>query len=132
MEDDRRSFWKALGPGVLFAGVAIGVSHLVQSTRAGAGYGLSLVGIVVLANVLKLPAFRAGPAYAAATGTSLLEAYRRQGLPALLLYALVTVGVMFTVLAAVTLVTAGLPVLPVAVRRGLRVGTLPVMSGVGP
>ena len=27
---------KKLGPGLLFAGAAIGVSHLVQSTRAGA------------------------------------------------------------------------------------------------
>ena len=27
---------KALGPGLLMAGAAIGVSHLVQSTRAGA------------------------------------------------------------------------------------------------
>ena len=27
---------KKLGPGLLFAGAAIGVSHLVQSTKAGA------------------------------------------------------------------------------------------------
>jgi len=27
---------KSLGPGLLFAGAAVGVSHLVQSTRAGA------------------------------------------------------------------------------------------------
>ncbi len=30
---------KSLGPGLLWAGAAIGVSHLVQSTRAGAIYG---------------------------------------------------------------------------------------------
>ena len=29
---------KTLGPGILFASTAIGVSHLVQSTRAGAEY----------------------------------------------------------------------------------------------
>ena len=31
---------KRLGPGLLFAGAAIGVSHLVQSTKAGAEFGL--------------------------------------------------------------------------------------------
>ena len=32
-----------LGPGLLFAGAAIGVSHLVQSTRAGADFGWGLI-----------------------------------------------------------------------------------------
>jgi len=97
-----------LGPGILFAAAAVGVSHLVQSTRAGAGYGFAMVAFVVLANVVKYPAFRFGPHYAAATGTSLLEGYRRQGRWALGLYALLTLGTMFTVQAAVTLVTSGL------------------------
>ena len=108
MKGARGGFWAALGPGLLFAGAAVGVSHLVQSTRAGAVYGLSLAIFVVLANLLKYPAFSFAPRYAAATGTSLLEAYRRQGRWALWLYAAVTVGTMFAVQAAVTLVTAGL------------------------
>jgi Mn2+/Fe2+ NRAMP family transporter len=99
---------RALGPGVLFTGAAVGVSHLVQSTRAGAVYGFALVLVVVAANLLKYPAFRFGPHYAAATNTSLLEGYRRQGRWALAVYALLTLGTMFTVLAAVTLVTAGI------------------------
>ena len=33
------NFLKKLGPGILFAGAAIGVSHLVQSTKAGADFG---------------------------------------------------------------------------------------------
>lgn len=103
-----RGRWKALGPGLLMAGAAIGVSHLVQSTRAGAVYGFGLVGLVLLANLAKYPAFRFGPAYAAATGTSLLEGYRRQGRWALGLYLLVTLGTMFTVQAAVAVVCAGL------------------------
>lgn len=105
---ERSEIWRAIGPGVLFAGTAVGVSHLVQSTRAGASYGMALVVLVVLANVVKYPAFRFGPMYAAATGTSLLEGYRRRGRWALVLYALVTLVTMFTVQAAVTLVTAGL------------------------
>ena len=36
----QKNFWKALGPGLLWAGAAVGVSHLVQSTRAGAGFGV--------------------------------------------------------------------------------------------
>jgi len=103
-----RTFLAAFGPGLLFAGTAIGVSHLVQATRAGATAGLSLLLAVVLANALKYPAFLFGPRYAAATGTSLLEGYRRQGRWALALYGLLTLTTMFTVHAAVLLTTAGL------------------------
>ncbi|MCA8912496.1 MAG: Nramp family divalent metal transporter [Planctomycetes bacterium] len=103
-----KSFWKALGPGLLWAGAAVGVSHLVQSTRAGASFGFALLGVLVVANIFKYPAFSFGPRYAAATGTSLLEGYRRQGKWALVLYGLLTLGTMFTVQAVVTLVTAAL------------------------
>ncbi|MHC4840278.1 MAG: NRAMP family divalent metal transporter [Planctomycetota bacterium] len=105
---ESRSFLKTLGPGLLFAGASVGVSHLVQSTRAGATFGLGLVGIVIFANVFKYPAFSFGPRYAAATGTSMLEGYRRQGKWALVLYTIMTVGTMFTIQAAVTVVTGGL------------------------
>jgi Mn2+/Fe2+ NRAMP family transporter len=104
----QRNFLKALGPGLLWAGAAVGVSHLVQSTRAGASFGLGLLGLVVIANVFKYPAFSFGPRYAAATGTSLLEGYRRQGRWALWLYAALTLGTMFTVQAAVTFMTAAI------------------------
>jgi Mn2+/Fe2+ NRAMP family transporter len=104
----QRNFLRALGPGLVWAGAAVGVSHLVQSTRAGASFGLELVGLVVFANVLKYPAFSFGPRYAAATRTSLLEGYRRQGQWALVLYGVLTVGTMFTVQAVVTVVTAAI------------------------
>ena len=48
---------KKLGPGLLFAGAAIGVSHLVQSTRAGADYGFTLIWALILANIIKYPFF---------------------------------------------------------------------------
>ena len=102
-----RSFWAAFGPGLLFAGAAVGVSHLVQSTRAGASFGLSMLLVVILANVIKFPGFRFGPQYAAATGHSLIDGYRRQGRWTLVLFSLLTAGTMFTVIAVVTLVTAG-------------------------
>lgn len=109
-------WFASLGPGLLFAATAVGVSHLVQSTRAGAQAGLGLVGLVVLAHALKYPAFRFGPYFASVTGTSLLQAYREQGRWALVLYAVVTLGTMFTVQAAVTLVTVSLFLGVVGVR----------------
>jgi len=101
-------FFNALGPGLLFAGAAVGVSHLVQSTRAGASFGFALIGIVIFANIYKYPAFSFGARYAAATGTSLLQGYRNQGRWALALYGFVTLATMFTVQAAVTLVSGAL------------------------
>ena len=47
---------KAVGPGILFAGACIGVSHLVQSTRAGAGYGFDLLWAKVTNLILAGPA----------------------------------------------------------------------------
>lgn len=105
-----KTFLKALGPGLLWAGAAVGVSHLVQSTRAGASYGFDLLVVVILANVFKYPAFSFGPRYAAATGTSLLEGYRRRGKSALVIYGVITLGSMFAVQSAVTFVTAAIAV----------------------
>lgn len=134
----KRPGWlAALGPGVLFTGTAVGVSHLVHSTRAGAMYGFGLVALVVVANLTKYPAFRFGPLYASATGRSMLEGYRRQGRWALALYGVLTVGTMFTVQAAITLVTAGLAMALFGLEWNvnlvcgglLAIGTLLVLSG---
>ena len=92
----RSRFWTAFGPGLLWAATAIGVSHLVQSTRAGALAGFGLAGVLLLALILKYPFFEFGPRYAAATGTSLVEGYNRLGRWALWLYL------------AITLLTAGI------------------------
>lgn len=73
------NLWKALGPGILVACAAVGGSHLVWSTRAGAEFGWSLLWLVLLANLLKFPFFLYGQRYAAATGESLLAGYLRQG-----------------------------------------------------
>ncbi|HPF70791.1 MAG TPA: divalent metal cation transporter [Candidatus Krumholzibacteria bacterium] len=97
-----------MGPGILFAGAAIGVSHLVQSTRAGAGWGFGLWWAVVLAMVCKYPAIEAGHRYTVATGESLLHGYLRLGRWALGLFMAVVVGSAFITMAAVTAVTAGL------------------------
>jgi len=102
------SRWRdILGPGILFASAAIGVSHLVQSTRAGALYGFGMVWAVVAANVAKYPFFEFGSRYASATGTSLIDGYRSMGRGVAWAYLLLTVSTCFIVCAAVGLVTAG-------------------------
>lgn len=99
---------KSLGPGLLFAGAAIGVSHLVQSTRAGADYGFGLIWALLLINLVKYPFFQFAPRYTTATGETLLDGYNRLGKPLLIVYFIITFGTMFTIQAAVTIVTAGL------------------------
>ena len=103
-----KRFIQKLGPGLLFAGAAIGVSHLVQSTRAGADFGFGLLWALVLIHLVKYPFFQFGPRYASATGESLLEGYRKLGKSVLILYGLLTSLTMFTIQAAVTIVTAGI------------------------
>ena len=97
-----------LGPGLLFAGAAIGVSHLVQSTRAGADFGWGLIWALLLVNIFKYPFFQYGPRYAMATGESLLDGYHKVGKIFLIIYFVLNLATMFTIQTAVTIVTAGL------------------------
>jgi Mn2+/Fe2+ NRAMP family transporter len=97
-----------LGPGLLYAGAAIGVSHLVQSTTAGAKFGITLVWAVVIANIIKYPIFEFGVRYANVKNESLIEGYRKLGSWAIILFSFITLGTMFAIQAAVTIVTAGL------------------------
>ncbi len=97
-----------MGPGILFASTCIGVSHLVQSTRAGADYGFQLILFIILANLFKYPFFEFGSRYAGATRKSILEGYQKEGRWVLWVYFLLSLASMFTVTAAVTFVTAGM------------------------
>ena len=98
---------KVVGPGLIFASMAIGVSHLVQSTRAGANYGFSLLWVIVAANIFKYPFFEYASRYASATGESLIDGYNRLGKGPLWIYFFVTLGSMFFVMGAVGFVTVG-------------------------
>ena len=104
----KTSIFKTLGPGFLLAGAAIGVSHLVQATRAGADYGFLLLWVLILACVTKYPFLEFGPRYAAGTGNHLITGYKKLGKFPYWTFILITVGSMFIVQAAVTIVTAGL------------------------
>ncbi|MCB2066718.1 MAG: hypothetical protein KDE15_08785, partial [Erythrobacter sp.] len=96
------------GPGLLFTGAAIGTSHLVQSTRAGAVFGAALIGVIVLANVLKYPAYRFGMDFSHARRQSLLHGYRELGGWAFWLFLLTVVPLVPIVWAALAAATAGI------------------------
>ena len=99
---------KNLGPGLLFASMAIGTSHLVLSTKAGAQYGWLMVIPIVLANIFKYPFFEFGVRYTNITGKTLIEGYLNRGKGYLWFYAFITLITTFTILAALYTVTAGL------------------------
>ncbi len=98
----------ALGPGLLMAAAAVGVSHLVQSTRAGADYGFMLIWAIILANIFKYPFLEFGPRYAIATNQTMLEGIKKLGAWAKWVFILFTFFSMFIIQAAVTIVTASL------------------------
>lgn len=103
-----KKLFSILGPGLLYAGAAIGVSHLVQSTKAGALFHFDLIWILIIANILKYPFFEFGPRYANATGKSLVDGYAQIGKWAVILFGIITFASMFIFQAAVTVVTVGL------------------------
>ena len=103
-------YLKKLGPGLLFAGAAIGVSHLVQSTKAGAEFGFGLIWALLLCNFFKYPFFLFGTKYVHATGETLLDGYKRIGDYVLVIYLALSIVTIFTIQAAVTIVTAGLAI----------------------
>ena len=73
------SKFKALGPGILMASAAVGGSHIVASTQAGAIYGWQLAIIIILANLFKYPFFRFGVQYTLSSNKTLLEGYQEKG-----------------------------------------------------
>ena len=84
---------KSLGPGILLAGAAIGGSHLLSSTTAGARFGFSLVGLILVTNFLKYPFLLVGTRFTASTGKSLLEGFKERNsyyLPIFLTVSLIT------------------------------------------
>ena len=98
---------KTLGPGILFASTAIGVSHLVQSTRAGANYGFGFLIFIIIANLFKYPFFEFASRYSNVTGKSIIEGYKSLGKWVLWSYLLITLISMFFITSAVGAVTAG-------------------------
>lgn len=82
---------RSLGPGIMMAAAAVGGSHLVASTKAGAIYGWQLAILILLVNLFKYPFFKAGVQYTMGTGDSLVEGYAKMGKPYLWIFAVLAV-----------------------------------------
>ncbi|WP_259722769.1 MULTISPECIES: NRAMP family divalent metal transporter [unclassified Synechococcus] len=120
---------QSLGPGILLAGAAIGGSHLVASTQAGARYGLGLLALVLLINLIKYPFLLVGTRFTAATGLSLLEGYQRQGRWYLPLFLLITAATGVANIVAVAAVSGSLAtsLLPASIGALLSATNLAVL-----
>lgn len=97
-----------LGPGLLFAGAAVGVSHLVQSTRAGASFGFELIGIVILVNLFKYPFFEIGQRYTTVMNESTIRGYGRLGNWAVWLFLILNIFLSVLTVAAITFVASAI------------------------
>jgi Mn2+/Fe2+ NRAMP family transporter len=106
-----KSILNKLGPGILYAGAAIGVSHLIQSTRAGAVFGFYLIGVVIITNIIKYPFFEISPIYTSKKKKNLLEGYRDLHPIILVIFLLIMLSTFLIIVSAITLVTAGLAAL---------------------
>ncbi|SHF37576.1 NRAMP family divalent metal transporter [Vibrio gazogenes] len=99
---------KSLGPGIMMAAAAVGGSHLVASTKAGAIYGWQLAALILLVNLFKYPFFRAGIQYTMGTGECLVHGYAQLGKPYLWIFMLLSVISAVINTAALTLFSASL------------------------
>ncbi len=105
---DIKGLYKTIGPGILYAGAAIGASHLVLSTRAGALYDFKLIWVILLINLVKYPFFEFSYRYTSATGKSILEGYKNLGNWAIITFLVLSFFTSIVNFAAVTKITADL------------------------
>jgi Mn2+/Fe2+ NRAMP family transporter len=104
----KHALLQAIGPGILMAGAAIGGSHLVSSTQAGARYGWALLWLLLLVNLFKYPFFLYSQRYTAATGETLLHGFRRLGKAYLAAFFALNLVNTFLNIAGVAMITASL------------------------
>jgi Mn2+/Fe2+ NRAMP family transporter len=98
----------AMGPGLIMASAAVGASHLVASTQAGALFGWQLLWLIVLVNVLKYPFFRFGVQYTLNNNESLIEGYQRKSRSYLIAFTALNLVAAAVNTAGVLLLTASL------------------------
>lgn len=99
---------KSLGPGILFACVAVGGANFVQATHAGADYGLRLLPFILLIYLLKYPFFEFAQRYSTTMKETLLEGYLKIGRWALILYLVLVTCTAFPTIAALSLIDANI------------------------
>ncbi|HCT72757.1 MAG: NRAMP family divalent metal transporter [Psychrobacter sp.] len=98
--------WRIFGPGILMATAAIGGSHLISSTQAGAIYGWQLAIMIILANVFKYPFFRFATDYVYDTGESLIAGYAKRSKVYLWVYFILSILSAVISTGAVSLIAA--------------------------
>jgi Mn2+/Fe2+ NRAMP family transporter len=104
-------FATQLGPGLIWAMVAIGQTHVILATYCGARFGFSLLWVVLLAHIFTYPVFEYGPRYAVATGGSLIDAYMRlprMRISLMLFFGLLMTTIPFIIVASLLSVTASI------------------------
>lgn len=122
-----RSKMQAIGPGILMASAAVGGSHIIASTQAGAIYGWQLAVIIVLVNLFKYPFFHFGAHYTLDTGKSLLEGYKEKNPLYLWLFLILNLFATVVNIAGVGLITAvilslAVPGIPMNLLAGIVLG----------
>jgi len=103
------------------ASAAIGGSHLVASTQAGALYGWQLALIIVLTNLFKYPFFRFSAHYTLDSGKSLIEGYAEKSRAYLWVFLVMcflssTISAAAVALLTAVIVQTALPGLPLSVN----------------
>lgn len=102
------NFGRMLGPGMLFAAAAMGASHLIQSTRAGATYGFIMIFAVLLISLIKYPFFEYSQRLTVITNKTLLQGYAHLGRWILFAYIIITACVACITVATVSFITANI------------------------
>lgn len=95
-----------LGPGILFACVAVGGANFIQSAHAGAEYGFKLIPFVLLVYFIKYPFFEFAQRYCLATQETLLHGYNKVGRWTLFIYILLVSCSAFPTIAVLSLITS--------------------------
>ena len=117
MELLKKGIFRSLGPGIILAGAAIGGSHLMSSTTAGAKFGFSLIGLILLTNLLKYPFLLVGTRFTASTGKSLLEGFKEKN------------SLYLPIFLIVSLITGTFTIAAVSYVSGVLLTNLPLLSG---
>lgn len=99
---------RTMGPGLVMSSAAVGGSHLVASTQAGALFGWQLLWVILLVNVLKYPFFRFGVQYTFDNNENLIRGYERKSRNTLIAFTVLNIVAAVVNTAGVLILTASL------------------------
>ncbi|OGT72859.1 MAG: hypothetical protein A3H44_11630 [Gammaproteobacteria bacterium RIFCSPLOWO2_02_FULL_57_10] len=109
MEKSRiQSRLRTMGPGLVMSSAAVGGSHLVASTQAGALFGWQLLWVILLVNLLKYPFFRFGVQYTLENYENLIRGYERKSRNTLIAFTALNIVAAVVNTAGVLILTASL------------------------